>query len=91
MAKIKRKLVGTTKNGIKFYETNPQDGITRGMVRCETMRMARILVKEFLKDRGIKIGHVKSKEITKAACALIKDQPEIRRNAAIKLVEQYLL
>jgi hypothetical protein len=50
-------------------------------VMTEARRIARNLVKEELKRSGIKVSYVESSEITKAANALMAEQPAIMRQA----------
>ena len=65
---------------IRFTGSKPKKEIT-GEVMTEAMRLARNLVKQGLKDEGIKLAHVDAKEITKVAKELIAEQPGIIEQA----------
>lgn len=67
-------------NSIRFTGTKAKKEIT-GEVMTEAMRVARGYVKQFLKDEGKKISHVDPKEITKAAKALLEENPELVQEA----------
>ena len=67
-------------NSIRFTGGKVKKEIS-GEVMTEAMRLARGFVKQFLKDSGKKISHVDPKEITKAAKALLGDNPELIEQA----------
>jgi len=54
-------------------------------VMTEARRIARNLVKDAMKEEGIKISHVKASEITAAANELIGDDPSIVEQAKANL------
>jgi len=58
---------------------------TSGAVMTEAMRLARNLVKDAMKQNGIKISHVKASEITAAAKALIEADASIITKAEANL------
>lgn len=68
-------------NSIRFTGGGKAKKEITGEVMTEAMRVARGYVKQFLKDEGKKISHVDPKEITKAAKALIGDNPELVEQA----------
>lgn len=72
-------LVKTSK--IKFTGGKKKSGTT-GVVMTEARRLAKALVKDELKRKGIKISHVEASEITKAANAYLETE------AGSTLVEQ---
>ena len=67
-------------NSIRFTGTKAKKEIT-GEVMTEAMKVARGYVKQFLKDEGKKLSHVDAKEITKAAKALLEENPELVQEA----------
>jgi hypothetical protein len=52
-----------------------------GVVMTEARRLAKNLVKDAMKSAGIKISHVEASEITKAANALLDEDPSIIEQA----------
>lgn len=68
-------------NSIRFTGGAKAKKEVTGEVMTEAMRIARGYVKQFLKDEGKKISHVDPKEITKAAKALLADNPELVQQA----------
>lgn len=65
---------------IRFMGKRPKKEVT-GEVMTEAMRQARALVRQGMKDAGIKVSHVKASEITKVAKELVADNPEILEKA----------
>jgi hypothetical protein len=59
-----------------------------GAVMTEARRLAKALVKDAMKAAGIKISHVDASEITKAANALIEQDPSIVEQAKANLEER---
>ena len=57
----------------------------KGAVMTEAMRLARNLVKDFMKSKKIKISTVKASEITKAAGVLLDKDPSIIETAKANL------
>jgi phosphoribosylformylglycinamidine (FGAM) synthase PurS component len=57
----------------------------KGAVMTEAMRLARNLVKDFMKSKKIKISTVKASEITKAATVLLGQDPSIIETAKANL------
>ena len=57
----------------------------KGAVMTEAMRLARALVKDFMKANKIKISTVKASEVTTAAKALIDSDPSILATAKANL------
>jgi len=57
----------------------------KGAVMTEAMRLARNLVKDFMKSKKIKISTVKASEITKAAGVLLGQDPSIIETAKANL------
>ena len=57
----------------------------KGAVMTEAMRLARNLVKDFMKSKKIKISTVKASEITKAAQVLLGQDPSIIETAKANL------
>ncbi len=56
---------------IRYLNRPRRLGAMSGAQACEQMRKARGMVKEALKEKGIKINYVDAKEITRAARELI--------------------
>lgn len=59
-----------------------------GAVMTEARRLARNLIKDEMKRQGIKISHVEASEITKAANALLDEDPSIVEQAKANLAER---
>lgn len=59
-----------------------------GAVTTEAMRLARLLVKAAMKEAKIKVSHVESSEITKAAKALLEADPSIMAQAEANVTER---
>lgn len=59
-----------------------------GAVMTEARRLARNLVKDEMKRQGIKISHVEASEITKAANALLAEDPTLIETAKANLEER---
>lgn len=59
-----------------------------GAVMTEARRIARGLVKDAMKEQGIKVSHVEASEITKAANALLEADPSIVEQATANLAER---
>lgn len=72
---------------IKFSGTKAKSGVS-GAVKTEAMRLARNLIKDGMKQAGIKISHVEASEITKAARELLEGDPSIIETAKTNLEER---
>lgn len=72
---------------IKFTGQKAAKG-TSGAVMTEARRLARNLVKDAIKRDGKKISHYEASEITKAANALIAEDPTILEQAKANLEER---
>lgn len=59
-----------------------------GAVMTEARRLARNLIKDEMKRAGIKISHVEASEITKAANALLDQDPSIVETAKANIAER---
>lgn len=59
-----------------------------GAVMTEARRLARNLVKDEMKRQGIKISHVEASEITKAANALLAEDPSLIETAKANLEDR---
>ena len=59
-----------------------------GAVMTEARRLARNLVKDAMKEAGIKVSHVEAKEITAAANELLEADPSILEQAKTNLEER---
>ena len=57
----------------------------KGAVMTEAMRLARNLVRDWMKSNKIKIGTVKASQITKAAQDMLKNDPSIIKTAEANL------
>jgi len=64
------------------------DAKVPGVVMTEAKRIARNLVKDAMKRKGIKVSYVEASEITKAAVALIESDPNIIVSAEANLRER---
>lgn len=56
-----------------------------GVVMTEARRLAKNLVKDMMKEKGIKISYVDSKDITAAANELLEEMPELIETAKANL------
>lgn len=52
-------------------------GKVKGEVMTEALRLAKAIVKDQMREAGMKISHYKASEITTAAKAVLEDQPEL--------------
>jgi colicin import membrane protein len=80
MKKAEQTFADMRENKIRFTGSKPKKEVT-GEVMTEAMRLARNLVKQGLKDEGIKIAHVDAKEITKVAKELLAERTELIEQA----------
>jgi hypothetical protein len=80
MEKAEETLLNMYEGKIRIMGGAKSDKVPRE-VMTEARRMAKALVKEELKRSGVKVSYVESSEITKAANALLADQPEIIEDA----------
>ena len=75
MAQVEKVKAGT------FKKASASKSKESGKVMAEARRIARGLVKDLMKEAGIKISHVKASEITKAANEMIAGDPSIVEQA----------
>jgi hypothetical protein len=80
MAKAEETVQAMYEGKIRIMGGAKSDKVPRE-VMTEARRIARNLVKEELKRSGVKVSYVESSEITKAANALLADQPAILKQA----------
>lgn len=80
VAMAQKQFEAMKRNEIKFTGKRPKKEIT-GEVMTEAMRLARAFVKQKLKDDGVKLAHVKAKDITAVAKDIVADNPELVEQA----------
>lgn len=61
---------------------------TKGKERTEALRIAKQLVKDQMKEEGLKVSHYSAKEITLAAEQVLEDNPDILEEAKRILAER---
>lgn len=59
-----------------------------GVVMTEAMRLARAMVKDVLKAKGVKVSHVEASEITRLAKDVLAARPEIIERAKAAIAER---
>lgn len=87
MAKAESNVTDAKAGKVKITGGKAKSGVS-GVVMTEARRLARNLVKDEMKRQGIKISYVEASEITKAANALIADDPTILETAKANLEER---
>lgn len=87
MAKAQEQVTAIMEGKIKIAGVKKAPGIT-GAVMTEARRLARNLIKDEMKRQGIKISHVEASEITKAANALLAEDPALIETAKANLEER---
>lgn len=80
MAQAEKMFAQMKTNDIRFVGAKKVKEVS-GEVMTEAMATARKHVKQYLKDQGIKVSHVKASEITKHAKALLVTYPQIVEDA----------
>lgn len=61
---------------------------TSGAVNTEAMRLAKALVKDSMREQGLKISHYKASEITAAAKVMLEQMPELITQAEENLAKR---
>lgn len=84
MAQAEKNVEAVKEGKIKF-SSGTKAKKASGAVMTEARRLARNLVKDEMKRQGIKISHVEASEITKAANALLDEDPSIVETAKANL------
>ena len=87
MAKAAENLEAIREGKIRFTG-GAKSNKASGAVMTEARRLARNLVKDEMKRQGIKISHVEASEITKAANALLEEDPSLIETAKANLEER---
>lgn len=80
-ANVKSLYDGTIKKGGKKAKTS-------GAVATEAMRLAKMLVKDHIRNSGQKIGAYSAKEITEAAKKVLEGNPRLVQQAEANLAER---
>lgn len=80
-ANVKSLYDGTIKKGGKKAKTS-------GAVATEAMRLAKMLVKDHIRNSGQKIGAYSAKEITEAAKKVLEGNPRLIQQAEANLAER---
>jgi hypothetical protein len=63
--------------------------IPKAWIETEAMSMARSLIRNKLRAEGLKLSMVEAKQVTKAAKALLKHNPDIYKSAKSHLLIQW--
>lgn len=87
MAKAAEQVELLRTSKVKVTGGKAKSGVS-GAVMTEARRLARNLVKDAMKAAGVKISHVEASEITKAANALLAEDPSIVEKAKTNLDER---
>lgn len=85
MAKAQERVEAINAGTLKIPGTKAAKSGVSGAVMTEAMRLARNLVKDTIKKAGHKISHYEASEITKAAKALLADDPSLIETAKANL------
>lgn len=86
MAKAAENLVAVNESKIRFTGGKPKQAT--GAIMTEARRLAKNVVKDEMKRQGIKISHVEASEITKAANALLDQDPSFVEQAKANIAER---
>ena len=81
MAKADETLQAMYEGKIRIVGGAKGDSKVPREVMTEARRIAKAIVKDEMKRRGVKVSYVESKDITKAANALLAEHPEIVQQA----------
>lgn len=87
-AKAEENVVAINEGKVKLSGSGGKAKKASGAVMTEARRIAKNLVKDEMKRLGIKVSHVASSEITKAANALLDEDPTILEQATANLAER---
>ena len=87
MAKAEEQKVLIMTGGIKFTGQTKTKKAS-GAVMTEARRLAKNLVKDMMKEQGIKVSHVDAKDITAAANKVLELKPELIEMAEKNIAER---
>ena len=74
----------TTGNGFKFHGAKSETKVS-GAVQTEAMRLAKNMVKDWMKANGHKISHTPASEITAGSKVVLANDPSIYKTAEANL------